>query len=47
MRDREQYTILDCYELIKEYTVKKIDTVNVSSSNGHMTSFLAIVGNSK
>ena len=41
-RCREEYTRLDCYELIKEYSIKKIDTIYVSSTSGYLTSFLAI-----
>ena len=41
-RVRDEYTVFDCYNLIKEYRIKSIDTISVSSNTGNLTSFLAI-----
>ena len=41
-RCKETYNKVDCYKLAEEQTIKKVDTISVSSMTGQLTSLLAI-----
>ena len=39
MKDVVKKYSLNCYDLIKEYSIKKIDTINVDFRSSYLTSF--------